>query len=50
MDIALEEIAEVFAETDEVLLRAELVQSAAVLVNWIGAIDRRRTKKNDTTG
>lgn len=41
--IALEEIAEAFAETDPELLRAELVQAAAVLVNWIGAIDRRRT-------
>ncbi len=41
LDIALEEIAEAFAETDPDLLRAELVQSAAVIVNWIGAIDRR---------
>ena len=41
LDIALEEIAEAFAETDEQKLRAELVQSAAVIVNWIGAIDRR---------
>lgn len=40
--IALEEIAEAFAETDPVKLRAELVQAAAVLVNWIGAIDRRK--------
>jgi len=46
LDIALEEIAEAFAETDEALLRAELVQSAAVLINWIGAIDRR--KRNET--
>lgn len=43
MDIALEEIAEAFAETDEQALRAELVQCAAVLVAWIGAIDRRKT-------
>ena len=45
LHIALEEIAEAFAETDEQALRAELVQAAAVLVNWIGAIDRR--KRND---
>lgn len=46
-DIALEEIAEAFAEKDEALLRAELLQSAAVLVAWIGAIDRRRSKEKD---
>lgn len=45
--IALEEIAEAFAETDPVLLRAELMQSAAVLVNWIGAIDRRTNKAEE---
>ena len=44
-DILEEEIWEAYGETDEDKLRAELVQSAAVLVNWIGAIDRR--KKND---
>jgi hypothetical protein len=44
-DIFEEEIWEAYSETDPDLLRAELVQCAAVLVNWIGAIDRR--KKND---
>ena len=44
-DIFEEVIWEAYGETDPALLRAELVQSAAVLVNWIGAIDRR--KKND---
>lgn len=39
--IALEEVAEAFAETDPVKLRAELLQVAAVAVNWIEAIDRR---------
>lgn len=42
LDITLEEIAEAFAETDPELLRAELVQTCAVLVNWVGAIDRRK--------
>lgn len=49
-DIALEEIAEAFAETDPELVRAELVQCCAVLVNWIGAIDRRRKTENDARG
>lgn len=47
LHIALEEIAEAFAETDPELLRAELVQAAAVLVNWIGAIDRRKTNDKE---
>jgi hypothetical protein len=51
LDIALEEIAEAFAEKDEALLRAELLQCAAVLVNWIGAIDRRATmNRKQSTG
>lgn len=45
-DIFEEEIWEAYAETDPDLLRAELVQCAAVLVNWIGAIDRRKGKEN----
>jgi hypothetical protein len=49
LDITLEEIAEAFAEKDEDKLRAELVQSAAVLVAWIGAIDRRKRKDNEET-
>lgn len=36
-----EEVCEAFAEVDPVLLRAELVQVAAVAVSWIEAIDRR---------
>ncbi|WAL68579.1 hypothetical protein ORV05_12645 [Amycolatopsis cynarae] len=40
-DIFLEEVHEAIAEADPVRLRAELVQTAAVAVNWIEAIDRR---------
>lgn len=40
-DIALEEIAEALAEEDPALLRAELIQVAAVAVAWVEAIDRR---------
>lgn len=39
--IATEEDMEAYAESDPVKLRAELVQSAAVKVAWIAAIDRR---------
>lgn len=39
--IALEEVAEAFAETDPARLRAELIQVAAVAVAWVEAIDRR---------
>lgn len=39
--ILQEEVAEAFAETDPARLRAELVQVAAVAVQWIEAIDRR---------
>jgi hypothetical protein len=41
LDIAIEEVAEAFAESGPAALRKELVQSAAVLVAWIEAIDRR---------
>lgn len=41
-DILLEEVCEVLEETDPAKLRAELVQVAAVAVQWIEAIDRRR--------
>lgn len=41
-DILLEEIAEGFTEDDPRLLRAELIQAAAVIVAWVEAIDRRR--------
>lgn len=40
-DILEEEVAEAFAEEDPAKLRAELVQVAAVAVQWIEAIDRR---------
>lgn len=40
--ILAEEVAEAFAETDPARLRAELVQAAAVCVQWIQAIDRRQ--------
>ena len=43
LDIALEEFAEVAAESDPQRLRAELLQVAAVAVAWIEAIDRRTT-------
>lgn len=36
-----EEVAEALAETDPERLRAELVQVAAVAVQWIEALDRR---------
>ncbi len=41
-EVLAEEVAEVFAETDEAKLRAELVQVAAVAVAWIEALDRRK--------
>lgn len=40
-DIFGEEACEALAESDPARLRAELVQVAAVAVNWIEAIDRR---------
>ena len=42
--ILSEEVAEAFAESDPVKLRAELVQVAAVACAWIEAIDRRNSK------
>jgi hypothetical protein len=41
--ILTEEVYEAFAESDPTKLRAELVQVAAVAVQWIQAIDRRPT-------
>ena len=43
-DILHEEIQEAFAEDDPVALRAELVQSAAVIAAWISDIDRRNAQ------
>lgn len=40
-DILLEEVFEALAEDDAALLRAELVQVAAVAAAWAEAIDRR---------
>ena len=39
--ILAEEVAEVYAESDPDRLRAELIQVAAVCVQWIEAIDGR---------
>jgi hypothetical protein len=36
-------VAEALAEDDPTLLRAELIQVAAVAVAWVEAIDRRTT-------
>lgn len=41
-DVLLEEVYEALAETDPVKLREELIQTAAVCVSWIEAIDRRQ--------
>ena len=43
MHVLREEVAEAFAEEDPALLRAELIQVAAVAVAWVEAIDRRAT-------
>lgn len=40
-DILLEEVFEALAEKDPAALRTELVQTAAVAVSWVEAIDRR---------
>lgn len=42
-DILEEEVHEAYAESDPSLLRAELIQIAAVAVAWAEAIDRRTT-------
>lgn len=41
--ILLEEVAEAFAEHEPECLRTELIQVAAVAVQWVEAIDRRAT-------
>lgn len=46
--IAEEEFLEAFAESDPAKLRAELVQVAAVVVQWIETIDRRASKRRTT--
>lgn len=42
-DIFLEEAFEALAEKDPAKLRTELIQTAAVCVAWVEAIDRRQT-------
>lgn len=42
-DILMEEISEAVCAPNETLRREELVQCAAVIINWIKAIDRRYT-------
>lgn len=42
-DIFAEEVFEALAESDPVKLRAELIQTAAVAVAWVEAIDRRES-------
>lgn len=41
MHLVREEIAESFAETDPKLLRAELIQAAALCVSWVEKLDAR---------
>lgn len=48
LDILLEEVAEALSESDPDRLRAELIQIAAVAVQWVEAIDRRRVTEHDT--
>jgi len=45
--ILAEEVAEAFAESDPGALRAELIQVAAVALQWIEAIDRRDAARKD---
>lgn len=47
-DILEEEVAEAFAESDPAKLREELIQVAAVAVQWVAAIDRRVNAQRDT--
>jgi hypothetical protein len=48
--ILLEEVFEALAEDDPVLLRGELVQIAAVAVQWVEEIDRRLEEARDVLG
>jgi hypothetical protein len=47
--ILYEEFCEAMAEDDPERLRAELLQTAAVAVHWIEAIDRRQAVDDGTT-
>lgn len=44
-DIFLEEVYEAVSESDEDRLRHELIQVAAVAVEWVESIDRRKTRE-----
>lgn len=46
-DILLEEVFEALSETDQKLLRAELIQCAAVAVQWVEKIDREEAQKEE---
>jgi hypothetical protein len=48
--ILAEEFFEVMTEPDPTWLRVELVQLAAVAVQWVQAIDRRGNKQTAPTG
>jgi hypothetical protein len=48
--ILREEVYEALAESDPAKLRAELIQVAAVAVNWIEAIDRRQKTAEVSNG
>lgn len=41
LDVLNEEFCEAMAEEDEALLRKELIQTAAVCVKWVEALDRK---------
>lgn len=47
--ILLEEVYEALAEEDPLLLREELIQSAAVIAAWVEAIDRRTSIKEEVS-
>lgn len=46
-DILLEEVFEAISETDQKLLRAELIQCAAVAVQWVEKIDREAKESEE---
>ena len=46
-DILLEEVFEALSETDQKLLRAELIQCAAVAVQWVEKIDREAKENGE---
>jgi hypothetical protein len=46
--ILREEYFEAMAEDDPAALRAELIQTAAVCIAWVEAIDRRNHNRRDT--